>query len=143
MPARRVFRGFVLIRFLLPMILALVDVIRLHGRHFPREDVSNGVFAGVVVLVIADIVVTIGLLFFYRWARVGFVIWLLADFGFRLSLMHTAFVTPTSWALSFIVDTMDGALIAMSFLPPISAVFASKRPNQSLQLTAGRHDDQI
>jgi hypothetical protein len=80
-----------------------------------------------------------GLWFFCRWARSLFVV--LLAFAFVYSAFRP--YHPASLPPSFVVVIMwlmvmlHGAIVAMSFLPPVRDMFAL-RPNQALQSTAGR-----
>lgn len=114
------------------MDVGAVAAIRLHYSHFSHEVLSSGVWAIGITLTIADIAITIGLFCFSHWARVGLIAWVVGDFTSRLCLMNKTFAnTAGSWALSYIVNSIVGALIAMSFLPPLSAAFANKRSSQA------------
>lgn len=88
-----------------------------------------------------------GLWFFRRWARSLFVVLL------ALAFVYSAFrpYQPVSLPPSFVIVVMwlmvmlHGAIVAMSFLPPVRDMFAL-RADQSLQPTAGReenYDDEI
>jgi hypothetical protein len=72
------------------------------------------------------LVILIGLWFFRRWARLLFVL------ALALSVVDSAFwpyrglSLPPSFALSisWCVVMLNGAIVAMSFLPPVRDVFA-------------------
>jgi hypothetical protein len=82
-----------------------------------------------------------GMWFFQRWARFIFAFFfviavLIAPFrphGYSLSA-QPSFVAP----LSMIMLLLTVAILAMAFLPPVRDCFTRKRPNQSLEPTAGR-----
>ena len=75
-----------------------------------------------------------GMWFFQRWARLIFVVLLavaLLISPFRAhhySLSPPPFFVPTVTALMLL---LTGAILAMSFLPPVRDRFARKRPNQA------------
>jgi hypothetical protein len=82
-----------------------------------------------------------GLWFFHRWAR-----WLFAAL-LGLALIYFAF-RPAHWAslpppfvlaIMWFMLILNGAILAMLFLPTVRDMFAD-RPNQSLEPTAGRSD---
>ena len=84
-----------------------------------------------------------GMWFFQRWARLIFVLLLavaLLTSPFRVhrySLSSPSFFVPTVTVLMLL---LTGAILAMSFLPPVRDCFARKRPNQALEPTASRSD---
>jgi hypothetical protein len=69
-----------------------------------------------------------GLWFFQRWARLLFVIALVASVIYGAVRVHEprsmppAFVAPLMW----LVVMVNGAIVAMSFLPPVRGLYASK-----------------
>jgi hypothetical protein len=80
---------------------------------------------------------TVGLWLFQSWARVVYVI----AVPVYIYLMPLGWITPGSFwfaVLPYLGAAVDGAIVAMSFLPPLAHVFATRRPNQALQPTAGR-----
>jgi len=84
-----------------------------------------------------------GMWFFQRWARLIFVVLLavaLLISPFRAhhySLSPPPFFVPTVTALMLL---LTGAILAMSFLPPVRDRFARKRPNQAPEPAASHSD---
>jgi hypothetical protein len=78
-------------------------------------------FAHAFMLTLLLIVLT-GLWFFRRWARLTFVVLL------ALVIVNSV-VRPhhfTSLTLTFLAVTLNGAIVVMSFLPPVCDMFAKK-----------------
>jgi len=124
----QVFRALVLLRFLIPFLSAAIAAIQFHASRFsPHEAHPKYVLAVASALAIGNIVITVGLWCFQRWARVALVVWLVIDITFALSFMPFHFFTPISWLEAYIVDMLAGAVIAMMFLPPVSAMFAKRK----------------
>jgi hypothetical protein len=85
----------------------------------------------------------VGMWFFQRWARSIFVVLLavaLLTSPFRAhhySLSSPPFFVPTVIVFMLL---LTGAILAMSFLPPVGDCFARKRPNQTPGPAASHSD---
>ena len=82
-----------------------------------------------------------GLWFFCRWARLIFTILLgIAVVYSVFRPYHPAAAWPeAAITISWFMVMLNGAIIAMSFLPPVRELFET-RPNQALEPTASRSD---
>jgi hypothetical protein len=84
-----------------------------------------------------------GMWFFQRWARLTFVVLLAVALltsplrAHHYSLSSPPFFVPTVTVLMLL---LTGAILAMSFLPPVRDCFARKRPNQAPE-PAPSHSD--
>ena len=83
-----------------------------------------------------------GLWFFHRWARSLFVVLIALAFVYGAFRPYHSTSPPPTFVLAIMwsMVMLHGAIIAMSFLPPMRDIFAL-RPNQALQPTAGSSDD--
>src|SRR6267143_4689866 len=69
---------------------------------------------------------TMGLWFFQRWARIGFIIGMLT----YVYLMPLGWIVPGSFWFAvwpYLGAAIAGAIVAMSFLPPLSEMFAIRK----------------
>jgi len=82
------------------------------------------------------VIVLTGLWLFRSWARWTFIVLLIPAVAYGATQRDQPLIQPTTL---FIV-VLSGAIIAMSFLPPVRDMFAKQRPNQALQPTAGRSE---
>jgi len=104
-----------------------------------RPTVAQGALLAVTAIIFAVLVAPLfGLWFYQRWARVIFVIEL------SLTMLSLAFPHRRHLDLRFpfvfieirfLMHVVQGAVVAMMFLPPIRDLFA-KRSNQAMQPTA-------
>ena len=80
-----------------------------------------------------------GLWFFQRWARSLFVALLALALVYSIFRPHHVASIPPAFVITimWIMVMLHGAIVAMSFLPPVRDLFA-RRPNQSLEPTASR-----
>jgi hypothetical protein len=76
----------------------------------------------------ALLVILIGLWFFRRWARLIFVVALAVSVVDSAFWPYRGLSLPPSFALaiSWCVVMLNGAIVAMSFLPPVRDVFATQ-----------------
>ena len=126
MTAGHFFRALLLAHFILPIISTMIRV----SQPSSGPPVAYfGQLSGVVALLIigADIVVTIGLWRFRAWARIGAVILLLSALAFAFFQFHSAFVSRGSFTLVYLEQFITGVLFAMMFLPPLSLEFARRK----------------
>ncbi len=126
MTTRNIFRALLLAHFVLPIISTMIRVSQ------PASGLPVayfGQFSGAMALLIiaADIVVTIGLWRFQGWARIGAVILLLSALAFAFFHFHAAFVSRGSFTFIYLEQFITGALFAMMFLPPLSLEFARRK----------------
>ena len=128
MTAARVFKALLITQFVLPIIARLVGATQGSALPLASHFAHPTVFRAVaLVVVVADIAVTIGLWRFRAWARIGAIILLLIALGFAFSAFHAAFVTRGSFALTYTEQFITGVLFAMMFLPPLSLEFAQRK----------------
>jgi hypothetical protein len=128
MTAAGVFRALLITQFMLPIVARLVGATQAFSRPLASYFAHPNLFRGLaLVVIVADIAVTIGLWRFRAWARIGAIILLLIALGFAFSVFHAAFVTRGSFALMYIEQLITGALFAMMFLPPLSLEFAKRK----------------
>jgi cytochrome b subunit of formate dehydrogenase len=91
---------------------------------------------------IVILIVTIGVVLFRRWARSAYVA-ITALYFFALFFARASVLPSSAFAVFALGYFVQGVIIAMMFLPPVSSLFVSKRSNQSLEPTTGRRDEQI
>jgi hypothetical protein len=128
MTAPRVFRALLITQILLPIIFRVVGATESPSRpiasHFAHPDVFRAV---ALIVIVADIAVTVGLWRFRAWARIGAIILLFIAVAFGFSAFHAAFVTRGAYALMYLEQFITGTLFAMMFLPPLSLEFAAPK----------------
>jgi hypothetical protein len=128
MTTAHMFRALLISQFLLPIISRLVGATQAPSRPLASHFAHPNVFRAVaLVVIVADIAVTIGLWRFRAWARIGAIILLFIALAFAFSAFHAAFVTRGSFALMYLEQFITGALFAMMFLPPLSLEFAQRK----------------
>jgi hypothetical protein len=137
--AKTTFRGLLVLAWLLPALnfdgfgpLARFGALtaRLPQHAYFMASVSS------LVLCLAA---TLGLWLFQPWARVAYIVGVVS----YVYLMPFGWIVPGSFwfaVLPYFGAAIVGAIIAMSFLPPLAQMFAKRRSNQSLEPTAGRRD---
>jgi uncharacterized membrane protein len=78
----------------------------------------------------------VGLWFFRRWARSLFVVLLGLALLYSIFRPYQAASIPSPFVITimWIMVMLHGAIVAMSFLPPVGDMF-SRRPNQVLEPT--------
>ena len=83
------------------------------------------------------LVVFAGLWFFRRWARLLFAVLLGIAVVYNVFRPYHPAVVPPDAAITiaWFMAMLNGAIVAMSFLPPVRDMFAI-RPNQPMQPTA-------
>lgn len=126
MTAAHFFRALLIAHFILPFISTAVRVSQpSSGPPVPYF----GQFSSAVALLIiaAEVAVTIGLWRFRPWARIGAVILLLSALAFAFFHFHSAFVSRGSFTLIYLEQFITGVLFAMMFLPPLSFEFARRQ----------------
>jgi hypothetical protein len=138
MRAPTVFRG----------LLLLLAIIELLGFGEVLAQLSAYPALPLYLALAAAIVVSfsplVGLWFYQRWARVLFIVILVLtvlDSVLHKSPLHVH-LPYFFGAIRFLVSGLDGAIVAMMFLPPTRGLF-DDGSNQSLEPTAGRRDDHI
>jgi hypothetical protein len=128
MTAARVFRALLIVQFLLPIIFRLVGATQGSAPPIASHFAHPNVFRAIaLVVIVANIAVTIGLWRFRAWARIGAIILLLIALGFAFSVFHDGFVTRASFALMYTEQFIMGVIFAMMFLPPLSLEFAQRK----------------
>jgi hypothetical protein len=80
------------------------------------------------VAVAFSLVILAGMWFFQRWARLIFVLLLTLALVISPFRVHYSFLSPPSFVLAIgvLVLVLTGAIVAMSFLPPVRDCFATK-----------------
>ncbi len=137
MRASTVFRGLLLLLAILQFLGFVVVAAHLDAFDRIPPYVLLGMAIAVYALALAPLV---GLWFYHRWARVVFIVLLMLDV-LDLALPHRgqpSFHFPSFFSeIWFLMHGLNGAIVAMMFLPPIREMFG-RRSNQSLQPTADR-----
>jgi hypothetical protein len=149
--AKRLFRLLIVLSVILPFVAAAVLMMTLRTLPIPLLDwlmqqpadrpalIPQSFDRGLALLIsvvfsVAVIVVTIGLILFRRWARSAYVVIMVLYVG-ALFLAPPSVLPAPAFGVFAIVYFVQGAIIAMAFLPPTSLLFANRRSNQSLEPT--------
>ena len=83
-------------------------------------------FAASLCSLLLCLAATVGLWLFERWARVAYIIGILS----YVYLMPFGWIVPGSFwfaVLPYLGAAIDGAIVAMSFLPPLAQMFATPK----------------
>ena len=83
-------------------------------------------FAASLCSLLLCLAATVGLWLFRPWARIAYIIGILS----YVYLMPLGWIVPGSiWfaLLPYLGAAIDGAIVAMSFLPPLSQMFANRQ----------------
>jgi hypothetical protein len=135
-----VFRGLLLLRAILSLLGLVVSL----SDHDAFDRIPRYLLLGMAIAIYAMLLTPlVGLWCYHRWARVVFIVILILDV-LDLALPHQrqpSFHLPSSFrAIGFLIQGLNGAIVAMMFLPPTRELFG-RRSNQPLQPTAGRRDE--
>ena len=105
--------------------------------NLPESGVAR---AGLLIVLISFltyvVAVQVGMFLFWRFARVGYLL-LTAGFVVLVSLDGLVVMTPFEAALCQLSLILDGAVLAIAYLQPISSYF-EKLPNPSINTDARR-----
>lgn len=152
MTSRRTFRYLIVTTWVMPLVARLVSVAFYShtsdavatdfkaglAPHSPSWlQISLAIFT--LSLFVAAIVVSFGLWCFQRWARAVYLplgIFYVWWWPYGMPPPHLPITIAD--LTTFITFGVQGALLAMSFLPPVSTLFIRERPNQAMELTASR-----
>ena len=114
MSAGSVFRSLLLLRGCWLLVEWIVHLFRWSRRLPPHEPLFGFIVSAVLLTVL------VGLWFFRPWARWAFILVLAPAFAYGATRRYDSFVHPTT----VFVVVLSGAIIAMSFLPPVRDMFA-------------------
>ena len=124
MTAAQTFRALLIVQLVLPFLSRLIGATHSSSHalasHFahPHIFLAAGLSVG-----IADLAVLVGLWRFQSWARIGNIIVLLIVLGFTLYALGVGFVGRGSFGMMYLAPFVQGVLLAMMFLPPVSLEF--------------------
>ena len=125
------FRGLLLLRAILPLLGLVVSL-----SHHDAFDRIPGYLLLAMAIAIYALLLTplVGLWFYHRWARVVFIV-ILIFYVLDVALPHRgqpSFHLPSFFrAIGSLMYCLDGAIVAMMFLPPTRELFGSGLTNRA------------
>ncbi len=126
MSAIATFRAMLVVRIALAIAMSALGVTGLRMGPISQpfgstaDIVGNIIFYGFVAVTVA------GVWFFRRWARTMYVVFLGLFVVALLLRPQPVFASTTFLAFVILQDVLDGSIIAMMYLPPLSDQFATK-----------------
>ncbi|MFL6519512.1 MAG: hypothetical protein ACJ8NS_04770 [Chthoniobacterales bacterium] len=155
MKPRLVFKLLIVSTVLFPILTAVIGALPFTTLPIPLSEFlrsqptgSAAMFAGfprslILLLGIAVVIVVlaafVGLWRFRRWGRALYVA-VTVVYAVCMPLMGPLVLPASLTPLFYVGYLIQGAVIAMAYLPPVADVFATKRSNQAMQRTAPRSD---
>ena len=111
-------------QFVLPLVSRLIGATHPASHPLASHFAHPHIFLAVGLAVgIANFVVLVGLWRFQSWARIDNIIVLLILLGFTFYALGVGFVGRGSFGMIYLAPFVQGVLIAMMFLPPVSLEF--------------------
>jgi hypothetical protein len=122
------FRALLIVQFVLPLVSRLIGATHPASRPLASHFAHPHIFLAVGLAVgIANVAVLVGLWRFQSWARIGNIIVLLIVLGFTFYSLGVGFVGRGSFGMMYLAPFVQGVLVAMMFLPPVSLEFERQK----------------